>query len=334
MSGKSRTIREHDRSAQRLTQVCREIGRGNRPSTRDLAELLEVSERTIKRIIEYLRNELQAPIYADRKNGGYVFTEPHWRIPSLTLEEADLLAFFVAENGLRLTGQVALAKRMRRSLAKVASMLPNHVSADLALFHEIVSFENNPYATVDPGILERVAEAAVAQRTVEFNYFSPHSKSSSKRTADVHLLHNFAGDWFAVSWDHNREDFRDFHIGRMSDFRFSNHYFERRTGFDPDEYLKRGFSMTRGGRLTQVEIEFDAYQSQWIRERHHFHRDETREELPDGGLRLSFKVGSNGLEAVARFCLTYAGHCRVVKPKKLREIVVESLKRGISVNIV
>ncbi len=88
----------------------------------------------------------------------------------------------------------------------------------------------------------------------------------------------------------------------------------------------------RGGRLVTVEIHFDEFQAQWIRERQFFHPDERREDLPDGSLRLSFNIGEKGLEAVARFCLTYAGHCRAEKPEKLREIVREKLLKGLNLH--
>lgn len=145
----------------------------------------------------------------------------------------------------------------------------------------------------------------------------------------MHLLHNFAGDWYAVSFDRYRQEMRDFHVGRVSNLRETSEYFDLQKNWNPNGYLQRGFYMPRGGRLTTVEIVFDDYQAQWIRERQCFHPEETREELPDGSLRLTFKIGEQGLEAVARFCLTYAGHCRAEKPAKLREIIKEKLKKAL-----
>lgn len=148
--------------------------------------------------------------------------------------------------------------------------------------------------------------------------------------ADVHLVHNHAGEWYAVSYDREARDFRDFHIGRMSDIRETGIYFDRQKNWNKDEYLRRGFSMTRGGRLCRVSILFDRYQAQWMRERQKFHPDELREELPDGSLRISFKMGEAGLEAVARFCLQYAGHCVAESPKKLRSIIRNKLVETIA----
>jgi hypothetical protein len=41
-------------------------------------------------------------------------------------------------------------------------------------------------------------------------------------------------------------------------------------------------------------------------------------------------VGRNGLDAVARFCLTYAGHCRAEKPAALRQLIRERLQQALA----
>ena len=222
--------------------------------------------------------------------------------------------------------------QLRRSLSRLASFLPNEVSINLTTLAAGVSFQNLPFAAAPPETLALLTESAVNQQTVTFDYYSPHSQETSIRRANVLLLHNFIGDWFAVCYDVNKSDTRDFHAGRMSNVKLTGETFELPPGWCAEEYLKTGFYMMRGGKLVTVEIHFDSYQAQWIREREFFHPDERRENLPDGSLRLSFKIGEKGLEAVARFCLTYAGHCRAEKPEKLREIVREKLLKGLNLH--
>ncbi len=122
---------------------------------------------------------------------------------------------------------------------------------------------------------------------------------------------------------------RDFHAGRVRHLALTANYFDPPAGWNADEYLRRGFYMMRGGRTTTVSVVFDPYQARWMKERIAFHPDERREDLPDGGLRLSFPVGRNGLDAVARFCLAYAGHCRAERPAALRRIIRERLTRAL-----
>ena len=319
-------------AVRRLRQIDRELAGNAYPNAEHLASLLGVTTRTVKRDISFMRDSFNAPIHFSRSRGGYYYTIEGWCLPLSRLSEGELLAFFIAENALRFTGHTPEALQLKHALAKIAALLPDAVTVNLATLGENVSFQNLPFASVEPQTLKRLAVAAISQQTVEFDYYSPHNRQPSHRRASVHLLHNFAGDWFAISFDHEKRAFRDFHAGRLKNLKETEEDFQLQTDFDAANYLKRGFFMMRGGRLTTVEIHFDSYQAQWIRERAYFHPEEQREDLPDGSLRLSFKIGENGLEAVARFCLTYAGHCRVEKPNKLKEIVREKLQKGIDLH--
>lgn len=313
---------------QKLNNLRELIAAGDYPNAGQLAEKMEVSLRTVKRYLENLR-ECGAPLDNDRKLGGYFFTDPFWQLPPMKLSEGDLLAFFIAEQSLKLLGHSQEAVKLCYSLSKLASFLPNEVSVNLTALAAGVSFEHLPFAAVPPVTLAILTEAAINGQTVSFDYYSPHNREQTTRTVGVLLLHNFAGDWFAVCRDLNKKVNRDFHAGRMTNVRLLDEYLDAPADWNASEYLKTGFYMMRGGKPVVVEIHFDAFQAQWIRERQFFHPDEQREELPDGSLRLSFKIGEQGLEAVARFCLQYAGHCRVVKPKKLIEIIRGKLQKGL-----
>ena len=323
--------RSHYHAYVKINTLHHLISLGNYPTANQMAEELEVSRRTIMRYLDILR-EYDAPLEYERRHRGYYFKDPFWQLPQFKISEGDLLAFFIAEQSLRFTGHNEFAQKLRKSLGKLATFLPKHISVSLSALSSGMSFQALPFASVEPDLLELVALAAIEQQTIEFDYFSPHSQKNTHRLADVHLLHNFAGDWYAVSFDPEKREFRDFHIGRMSNLKATTRYFERQKNWRAEEHLKSGFYMMRGGRLTSVEILFDPYQAQWIRERHSFHPDEQREDLSDGSLRLSFKIGEQGLEAVARFCLTYSGHCRVEKPEKLREIVRDKLKKAMEMH--
>lgn len=315
----------------KLHQLHGLIAKGDHPGTQKLSENLEVSVRTVKRYLDYLR-EQDAPLSYCHKHKGYYFADAFWQLPPMKLTEGDLLAFFIAEQSLKLTGQNAYARQLRISLSKLSGLLPKEVSINLTTLSTGVSFQSLPYAFAKPELLTLLATSSINQQIVEFDYFSPHNREHTKRKAGVLLLHNFAGDWFAVCRDLEKSAERDFHVGRMSNIKLLEESFESPHCWNAEDYLKTGFFMMRGGKPVTVEIHFDSYQAQWIREREFFHADEKREELPDGSLRLSFKIGEQGLAAVARFCLTYAGHCRAEKPEKLKEIIREKLLKGLSLH--
>jgi predicted DNA-binding transcriptional regulator YafY len=306
----------------RVAKIHKEIASGNLPTVNDLVRQLAVSPRTIKRDIDVMRNCLNAPIVYDRRGGGFRYSTTGWSFPPSRMTEGEMLAFFIAENHLKTTGRTAEASLLKQALTKLAAMMPEYVMVDLEHIGENISFQHSPTISIDPSVLTLIAKSTSEHTPIEFEYYSPHSDESTSRIAEVHLLHNFLGDWYAVSYDRAREDFRDFNVGRMKNVRsIETECFEPQKGWNATEYLRRGFSMTRGGRRVGVSLLFDAYQSRWVRERGSFHPEEQREELPDGRLRLTFSIGEKGLEAVARFCLTYAGNCVAEKPKRLRNMV-------------
>jgi len=330
--------RAYLRGIERLQCIDREVQKGHYPNCGQLKSAIEkatgmiLTRRTVLRDLAAMRDQFRAPLEYCPKRRGYYYKKPGFALPLQKFTEGDFLAFFIAEYALRFIGHTPAAETLTRSLAKLASFLPEQVSVNLASLGDNLSFATLPFASTEWEKLDALRRAVTDGRTVEFNYFSPHSQKATSRRADPYHLHCDNGDWFVISFDHERREMRDFHAARISNLKVMDKYFDLPTDWDAAEYLKRGFLMMRGGRLTTVEIHFDAYQAQWIRERHRFHPDEQREELPDGSLRLSFNIGEQGLDAVARFCLTYTGHCRVEKPKKLRELVREKLQKGMELH--
>ncbi len=327
-NGQSST-RVHTRALSRLQQIHQEISAGRYPTVRALAELLERSDRTIKRDLRCLRDQLGAPLHYDHARRGWRYTEPGWALPPQQFNEGELLAFFTAAEVLRATGHQPEAVLLRAALAKLAAFLPAEVNVNLATLGEALTFQPIPHVTVNPNILQALARAAAERRTVSFDYHSQHRNAPTHREADILLLHNFAGDWYAIAYDHFRREVRDFHAGRIKHITQSSKYFDTPPGWNADAYLRRGFYMMRGGRITTVKIVFDSYQARWMKERIAFHPDEQREDLDDGGLRLTFRVGHEGLDAVARFCLAYAGHCRAERPAALRKLIRERLTKAL-----
>ena len=299
-------------------------------NTKQIAEKLEVHPRTVRRYIAFLRDRFGAPIEFDQGNNGFFYTHPNWEMPLISLTEGELLAFFVATVALQGKGAAYEDERLRRAIAKIAAFLPEEISVNLGYLFENTSFQSPPHVLVEGKLLDTLHRAVSERETIEFDYRSPNSRTSSHRKGNPLLLHNHEGTWYVITFDQMRTDFRDFHTARISNLKPTGEFFDVPTGWNKEEHLNGGFGMYRGGEKTEVEIIFDEYQSQWMRERNFFHPQERREELPDGKMKLSFTIGEKGLEAVARFCLQYAGNFVAVKPEKLREIIKEKLQNSLA----
>jgi predicted DNA-binding transcriptional regulator YafY len=76
----------------RILMIDEEIRSGAYPSVDKLAHRSEVTNRTIERDIEYLRDMYQAPIEYDRQKHGYYYSESNFFIKSGILTEGELFS--------------------------------------------------------------------------------------------------------------------------------------------------------------------------------------------------------------------------------------------------
>ncbi|MGI9054189.1 MAG: helix-turn-helix transcriptional regulator [Pyrinomonadaceae bacterium] len=313
----------------RLRVIHQMVANQRFPTARSLAETLEVNVRTVRRYIAFMRDSFGAPIKFDTKKKGFCYTHPNWEMPLVPLTEGELLAFFIASVALQGTGSTYEEERLRRAVAKIAGSLPEAVSVSLGYLFENTSFQPPPHVLVAGQTLDVLHKAIGEREIVKFDYVSTTSGETKNRRVEPLLLHNHEGTWYVVAFDYLKGNILVFHTARIGNLETTGDYFDERKEFRKEEYFGTSFGMYRGGAPVEVEIIFDEYQSHWMRERNFFHPQEKREELPDGKLKLLFTVGENGLEAVARFCLQYAGNFVAAKPEKLREIIIQKLKNSL-----
>jgi len=313
----------------RLKKIRAELRPGFYPNRAQLAAATGYKIRSVQRDLDFLRNQYQAPIEYDRIHRGYFLTDPNWRLPEVPLTEGELISFFVAEQLLRQLGDASPEIRMARAaVQRLATLLPDEVLVDIESISSAVSFAPAPALAADPATLQRLTEAAAKRQTLRLNYFSQHRNTNTEREINVLGLHQSLGEWYAVAEDlSDGKKIKDFHAGRMSGLHATGRSFTPPADWPTRKqtYLQQGFGMFRGGSPVTVVIEFDADQARYARERS-FHPTQHRQDLPGGGLRLTFETTEAALEQVARWVMQYGEHAVVMEPVKLREMVSEKLR--------
>jgi predicted DNA-binding transcriptional regulator YafY len=85
----------------RVLWLDRELREGRYPSLRDLQEEFDISRRAAFNTVDYLRYSLGAPLEYCRKRKGYRYEDPTYALPSVFLQEGELLALLLAEEVTR-----------------------------------------------------------------------------------------------------------------------------------------------------------------------------------------------------------------------------------------
>ena len=300
------------------------LGRRRYPNARELAERFEVHIRTIYRDIEYMRDQMRAPIDFDPEHNGYYYTEEGYEFCAARLTEGELLSVFLAGKVLDQYRGTPYYGLLESAFEKIQIFLPETVTINLSFAAEALSFAVGPVRTPETEIFQQVAQAVSDHETLSIEYFTQSRNELTERKVDPYHVLNFRGDWYLIGYCHWRKAMRDFAITRIRSVEETGEYFEMLEGFDLDAYLKQGFGIEKGGAPTDVAIWFDPYQARWIREKT-WDANEEKEEQEDGSLVLRMRVPVTG--ELKRWILSYGRHARVLEPEELREEMGEEVER-------
>lgn len=194
----------------------------------ELADRLEVTERTVRRDVDRLR-DLGYPVDATPGiDGGYrLATGAH--MPPLVLDDDEAVAVAV---GLRYAAGAAIAgmeESSLRALANIEQLLPHRLRRRVAALHSNVA--PMPWTAddnvIDPQLLIVLAAACRDHEEVRFDY-QRRDGEDTRRLVEPHQLVTSGRRWYLVAWDQRRSDWRTFRLDRISEPRLAGARFAPR----------------------------------------------------------------------------------------------------------
>jgi predicted DNA-binding transcriptional regulator YafY len=223
----------------------------------ELAERLGVSDRTVRRDVDRLRN-LGYPVDAEPGAAGGYRLGVGAALPPLLLDDDEAVAIAL---GLRTAanGTVAgIEETSVRALAKLEQVLPQHLRQRVGALHAATVPLTAAGPTVDPDALTTAASACRDNVRLRFTYrrtadvddstatpATPAAAASGEeRRVEPHRLVHTGRRWYLVAWDLDRADWRTFRVDRVSGLEATGHRFPPREPPDDDVagYLSRGVS--------------------------------------------------------------------------------------------
>lgn len=312
--------------ADRLLAILLLLQRRGRITARELAERLEVSERTIYRDIESL-GSAGVPVYAEpgRRGGIRLVAGYSTDLTGLSVAEAELLPLLGLADVL---AGVGVGSSLRRTEAKVLAALGpdqrrraeqsrRRIYVDLSRWWD--HSEPVPY-------LSAVVEALFGGRRIKMSYRRGGDGTLVTRSVDPHGLVVQGGVWYLVAGARHR-DVRTYRVSRIQSLEALNEACDVPEDFDLPLFWatrKEEFHMTREGYRVVAKARPSAVRA--LAEGHH-------------GPTLIVRAqddGSGWSTIEFTFETRWAAHDRVLglgprivvlEPEELREHVTSSLRQ-------
>ncbi len=221
------------RRADRLFEIIQQLRRRRLVRAQDLAEKLEVSERTIYRDI---RDLMASGVPIDGEAGvGYIMREG-FDLPPLMFSEQEIESLVLGARIVETWADAELAEAAGNALAKIEAVVPERLQgflAQTALWAPPDHFAEP--ISVDPRALRR---AIREQLKVNFRYRDGEDRMTERDVRPLALA--FYGPvWLLAAWCELRQDFRSFRLDRISGLCLLDERFRQERGKTIEDFMRR-----------------------------------------------------------------------------------------------
>lgn len=301
---------------ERMKRIFGWLQDGTFPNASSMAAEFEVSAKTVRRDIDFMRDRWELPIEYDSGRFGFYFSKPVDRFPGVPVTEKELFALCVAHKAIEQYRGTAFEQPLELAFQKLMGQLDDQERFTLQNLDEASSIRPFAPDEADLRLFELVTQAVTERRALRFEYRKPGGKSGEVRRVHPYHLMQFSSRWYVLAHDTERGDIRKFVLGRMRETVMTDEGFEFPTDFDPKKYLDRSLGVMTGTGDYEVVIELDAWLTDSLRGRR-WHPTQVWTELPGGGSKLRLRLSC--LEEIEQWVLSWGTRANVVRPQLLRE---------------
>lgn len=236
----------------RLVSIIMILLEKERVGAQGLAEMFEVSPRTIYRDIDAI-NMAGIPVRSIAGVGGGFEIMREYKLDKNVFSAADLSAILM---GLSNLSGVMSGDELVNALAKVKRFIPAARAKDIELKANQIHIDLSPWMgnrNIQP-YLERIKTALQESRLISFAYTNQHG-DQTVRTAEPYQLVLKSNHWYLQGYCRKRNAFRLFKLSRMSNLQM------REEVFAPRDYEKPQLDFADILETIQTEIKIRIHRS-------------------------------------------------------------------------
>lgn len=313
--------------ADRLLSILMLLQVHSRLTTRNLAERLEVSERTIHRDMDAL-SSAGVPVVAERgKGGGWSLLE-HYQTTLTGLNLAEIQALFLPKPA-HLLADLGWSQAFEAALLKLLAALPAANRQQAEMVSQRIHVDPTGWHHWDEQMSAfPILQAAIWQeRQVSLSYERGNGKRIERLVNPLGLVAK-GSIWYLVAAVEG--EVRSFRISRVQNAVLADVHCVRPVGFNLADYWQQSMVEFKAnlpfyGATVRVAPEAMA----WLRYAGYFARIE-QIDTPDADGWIPVSLRFDIEKAACAYVLGFGAQMEVLEPLELRERIVQTAKEAIA----
>jgi predicted DNA-binding transcriptional regulator YafY len=226
----------------------------------DLADRLEVTERTLRRDVTRLR-ALGYPVDASTGPYGGYRLGAAGHLPPLLLDDDEGVAVAVALRAVSGGGGSGLETAALSALTKLDQVLPVQLRERVAALRTVtVGLRSAELPPADLDVLVVIAVACRRPERLRFTYLDGQGNTTDRLVEPFRLVYT-ARQWYLVAFDTSRTAWRTFRVDRISEPKGTGVPFERTEEPDAAALVSRGVALAAHAIQARVRLDVGAEQA-------------------------------------------------------------------------
>jgi predicted DNA-binding transcriptional regulator YafY len=302
----------------------------------ELLHALEVSPATLKRDLEYLRDQLGAPIEYDRDSNGYRFASASagaWRgekhqLPGLWFSERELYSLLMAHQLLAgLDADGTLSRHLQPLLDRIHELLGPDGEGDAQALMKRVKIVSALRRPVPPECFERMGEALMRRRRLHLRYLTRARGEVGEREVSPQRLVHYKNTWYLDAWCHSRERLLRFALDAVQAARVLDSRAKDVAMRQVQAEMDAGYGIFAGGTRQEAVLRFSPQAAPWI-SREEWHPAQQGRWLDDGSWQLTLPYVDE--TELVMDILRQGEQVQVLAPASLRTAVQRRLAAAVA----
>ncbi|WP_082140172.1 helix-turn-helix transcriptional regulator [Desulfovibrio sp. TomC] len=319
----------------RIIQTFELLARPQGATYGEIAEILEVHERTARRNVDIIM-QLGIEIIEIGREGKFSYKASHeyvrkignTKFPCIFFSVPELIALFLMKTNFTILNGTQIEGYINSAFEKIASITTLKVSDMVNTIKKIYikSYDFDKDYTEKEKIIDIVNQAIIKKKQCKMSYYSFAKENIAEyNISPLCFFSKNGGLYLFVRFD-NHKDVRTIAVERIQKITLLNKNYKYPRGFNPEKLLENSFGVIFDDPVF-VKIWFSSSQAKYIDERVWSTR-EVKNYCPDGSIIL--ELNTSGWFDVKRWILGFGADAKLLEPRELVEELRSDLQRALN----
>lgn len=321
-------------SIERISKIVRLIRRRGAVSMDTLKSELEVSQASVKRDLEFLRDRLGCPLEWDRSKRGWVVRDDlaeggRFELPGVWFDASEVFALLTMMHLVEDVQPGLLDEHVGPLKSRLRSLLAQGAKSAKPIEHKLKLIHFAP-RKVESKHFRLIAGALLDGKRLHLRYLNRDRKEHTERTISPQQLVHYRENWILDAWCHTRNGIRSFALEAIEDVRVLDVAAVEVCKGEMQNHFRSGYGIFAGQAVHRARLKFTPERAQWV-SKETWHHDQSSEYLADGSYVLEIPY-SNDQELLMDL-LRHSPEVEILEPLELRQRLHAALCAAASKNL-